>query len=66
MLLRSRAIHQLQLPALVVGIFLQHPRLHPPAAIGEHDPVDIIFNHGLRLASGLDRRHLRTRGAMLG
>src|SRR5450759_3537983 len=68
MLLRSQAIHQLQLPALVVGIFLQHPGLHPRALIGEYDPVDVIFNHRLRLASGLHRccRRLRTRGATLG
>src|SRR5208283_2775412 len=52
-LLRRRGIHQFVLPTFVVGVFLQHPRLHPPAAIGEHDPVVVIFNHSLRLARSL-------------
>ena len=65
-------IHQFQRLAFVVLEFLQHPRLHLAAAIGEADFVQIVLNHRLRFCAGLlcslnrDRRRSSCRCSGLG
>jgi len=55
-LLGGRGVDEFERSAFVVGVFLEDPRLDAAAAIGKHNAVHAVFNHGLGFGRRVQRR----------